>query len=258
MSMPKSLFQKGRPNLFEIENKKIPRGWNFRFLCKTKSIRLCFAFDASLHRHEAVSKTASNGFTLLELLIALTIFAIIGVAAYSGLDASLELRAQVEQNSHRLGEVQFAVQMLERDLEQAINRPVRDTFGTSRPAIVTSGGFSTLFALSRTGWDNPLDAPRSLLQRVEYRLRERDLLRIYWPVLDGAGDGEGEAWTSTLLGGVEELRVRWLDSTRQWRPNWSGENNENQLPLAAEITLRLSDWGEITRLIPLATGETGL
>ena len=195
----------------------------------------------------------NTGFTLLELLIALAIFAIIGIAAYSGLDTSLELRAQVEQNSRRLGEVQFAVQVLERDLEQAVARPVRDTFGTAQPALLASGSSSTLFALSRTGWENPLDAPRSHLQRVEYRLRERDLLRVYWPVLDG----EGETRESTLLGGVEELRIRWLDGSRQWRPNWSVRNDEDPLPLAAEVTLRLSDWGEIVRLIPLAAGEPG-
>ena len=196
----------------------------------------------------------NTGFTLLELLIALAIFAIIGVAAYSGLDTSLLLRSQVEQSGQRLGEIQFALQLLERDLEQAIARPVRNSYGSYQPALQANAGSDVLFTLTRAGWDNPLHAPRSQLQRVEYRLRERTLWRVYWPSLDG----NEEARESALLGGVDEVRLRWLDKARSWQTNWpvqaDTEGTNATLPLAAEVQLNLSDWGEITRLLALANG----
>ena len=198
------------------------------------------------------------GFTLLELLIALAIFAIIGIAAFSGLDTSLALRTQVEQNSQRLGEIQFAFQLLERDLEQAVARPIRDAYGSQQPALQANNGSDVLFTLTRTGWDNPLNATRSQLQRVEYQLRERTLWRVFWPGLDGTG----EANESALLSGIDAFRVRWLNPARQWQNNWPEPTDSvatrDTLPLAVEVQLLLNDWGDITRLLALADGKRDL
>jgi len=206
----------------------------------------------------AFSARLSTGFTLLELLIALAIFALIGIAAYNGLDTSLAVRSQLQRDSQRLGEIQLALHFLERDLEQAIARPVRDGYGSRQPALQANGSAGTLFSLSHAGWDNPLAAPRSQLQRVEYRLREQTLWRVYQPSLDGTA----EERQSALLSGVDEVRVRWLDRARQWQSSWPSQSADATaaytLPRAAEVQLRLRDWGEITRLLALADGPASL
>lgn len=194
-----------------------------------------------------IYKRGQRGFTLLELLIALAIFALIGAAAFAGLDTTLELRQQAEQTGQRLANIQFALQIIERDLEQIIPRSVRDDSGSSQNALQT-GSNNAIVSLSRSGWDNFLQQPRSQLQRVQYELREQNLVRVYWPHLDGAY----EARESVLLTGVADLRLRWLNQQRQWQNRWPlTPEQAQQLPLAAEIMLVLNDWGEIPKLILL-------
>ena len=74
-------------------------------------------------------KIATRGFTLLELLVALAVFAIMATAAYSGLRSVLFTRAAVEEQSRRLAAVQMAVYRLEQDVEQTLARGIRDEYG---------------------------------------------------------------------------------------------------------------------------------
>ena len=104
---------------------------------------------------------SNAGFTLLELLVALAVFSIMGAAAYSGLDSVLQTRAAVADQSERLGEVQMAFALLERDIEQIIARPIRDDFGQQQAALIGDNTGTVLLRFTRAGWDNP--SPRSKL-----------------------------------------------------------------------------------------------
>ncbi|MDX1606383.1 MAG: type II secretion system minor pseudopilin GspJ, partial [Candidatus Competibacterales bacterium] len=127
-----------------------------------------------------------RGLTLLELLVALAVFAVLGAAAYSGLDSVLAARAALERDSERLRALQLGSEWLRRDLEQAVARPVRDTFGQTRPALLLEPGAELSLQLTRGGHPNPLDRNRSDLLRLGYRLREDTLQRLVALVLDGA------------------------------------------------------------------------
>lgn len=191
------------------------------------------------------------GFTLLELLVALAVFAIIAVAAYSGLQSVLSTRAALEIQAERLNQLQMAFYFLERDIEQAAARSVRDEFGQRRPALQNNTDGYTL-VLTRNGWDNPLQRPRASLQRVAYRLDESRLIRLYWDKLDLGGFERGRE--AVLLDQVEALEMRFLDRSGGWVGQWPPAENAgglDTLPLALEWRLTLSDWGEITRLFRL-------
>lgn len=193
------------------------------------------------------------GFTLLELLIALAVFTVVATAAYSGLNSVLTTRAVVEREAARLGELQLAWFLLERDLEQTAPRPIRDEFGQTRPALESGSLSDALLIFTRAGWDNPLNRPRSTLQRLGYQLRDRQLLRFYWDALD-RGDATLPRET-VLLEAVREVRLRFLDSDGDWRGDWPpttvDDSANGRLPRAVEITLVLDDWGDITRLFRL-------
>ena len=201
----------------------------------------------------------ARGFTLLELLVALAVFAIMAAAAYGGLRNVMFTRAALEDENRRLGAVQMAFHRLEQDIEQTAPRGVRDEYGEPQPAL--SGGTlaSEALALTRAGWDNPLGQPRANLQRVAYRLRDGRLWRLYWDVLDRGGPLEPRE--IVLLDRVRELRLRFLDPGNTWQTEWppptdpAGDGQEkpdlDALPRAVELSLTLEDWGEITRLLPL-------
>jgi len=201
-------------------------------------------------------KGAARGFTLLELLVALAVFAIMATAAYSGLSNVLATRAALETQGRRLASVQLAVFRLEQDSDEPAPRAVRDEYGDFQNALLGGELAADRLILTRAGWDNPLGQPRATLQRVAYRLRDGRLWRLYWEVLDRGGLSEPRE--TLLLERVREFRVRFLQ-TKEWLKEWpplaSDEDHARKireaLPRAIEISLTLEDWGEITRLLLL-------
>ena len=105
-----------------------------------------------------------DGFTLLELLVALAIFGLLAAMSYSGLHAVLQQQLYTEQAAERLGALQKLYLIMQRDIEQIVARTVRDEFGDAQLPVV--GGDALQF--TRGGWRNPAGRQRSTLQRVGY------------------------------------------------------------------------------------------
>lgn len=213
------------------------------------------------------SRQRVAGFTLIEVLIALAIAAIIAAAAYTGLSTVMAGVDSSRAVAERTWEINRALMFLSRDLRHFADRPVRDEFGELEPAL--QGGRAARFLLSftRRGWHNPQGHPRSSLQRVNYVLEDEALWREFYPVLDRAGDTEPQR--VRLLDGVLDLRLAFLNDvanlnpaargtevdTRNWPENWvvdtSRPGAELAPPVALNITLDLEDWGEVKRLYVL-------
>lgn len=201
-----------------------------------------------------------QGFTLLELLVAITVFTFIAAAAYTGLRSVLFNQAAIEAESKRLAEVQMAFYILTQDIQQAAPRPIKDEYGDSQPALKSDDLDDHILQLTRMGWDNPLGQKRPTLQRLAYRLENGRLLRLYWDTLDRSGISEPRQ--TTLLEGVENVTVRFLDTENTWQTQWplpetpggnipANSPQQATLPRAVEWQVNLEDWGQITRLFLL-------
>lgn len=208
-----------------------------------------------------------RGFTLVEVLIALAITALVSTIAYTSLSTVLTGAERTQQSAERSYRVNRALMILSRDIEQLVGRPVRDEFGELEPVL--QGGPAARFPLSftRAGWHNPQGHPRSHLQRINYRLEENALWRDSYSVLDRAGNTAAQE--VRLLDDVEDMELAFLDSlsnvqasgrgivldTRNWSDSWVQDPlRQGQAlppPLAVEIRLQLSDWGELRRLYAL-------
>ncbi len=204
-------------------------------------------------------KSHQKGFTLIELLVAIGIFAVMSVMAYAGLSNALITQEGVAKQSDRLAELQKTMLIISRDVEQAINRPVRDAYGTEVAAFEGGGYGSSILEFSRTGRPNPMAAQRSHLQRVAYLVSEEQLLRQVWMVVDRAIDTV--PFESTLLNGVSAVELRFMDEKHEWQTQWPQSNFQtNQtappsvMPRALEITLELEDWGELRRVFEVVGG----
>ena len=212
-------------------------------------MKLMLRHNQSCHFHA--------GFTLLELLVAMAIFALLSVMAYAGLSTVLNANQILETNMQRLSEVQRSVTLLSRDIRQTINRAIRDTYGDTKQPLIGATAFDSLgtpaIELTRTGYANPLGTKRSFLQRVAYRVEEETLYRDSWRVLDQAQDSEADALA--ICHEVKSLTLRYLDQENTWHEQWPPSDPEFQnaaLPQAVEVSLELTDWGKVVRLLSLA------
>jgi len=215
-------------------------------------------------------RARSRGFTLIELLIAISVFVVMAAMAYGGLSAVITSRETITAALDRSKIMQMAVWRMGNDLEQIVNRPIRDSFGDTQPAIAGSPDIGIVF--TRNGWRNPLGEIRSNLQRVSYRIDEDDnLVRAYWRVLDQAQDSAPVE--STLVEDVSNVEWRFLDNDRQWQDRWppnsalgaagvgaSGLPSEvasaqYQPPLAIELRFTAPAWGNIRLMFMVAGAE---
>jgi len=192
------------------------------------------------------------GFTLIEVMVSLAIFAALAAAAYTTLNGVVEASRVVSEQMSRLQALQRTVQRMSLDFGQLTPRPVRDELGDGRLPVLRADGRSLdLVELSRGGWSNPLVLPRPALQRVAYRIEEDRLIRRQWPVMDRTlGTEPAEA---TLLEGLEDIRIRYL-SGDEWTEQWPPDAGVGALglalrPRAVEIVLVVEGLGEIRRVV---------
>lgn len=206
-------------------------------------------------------RQAAGGFTLLEMLVATAVFAVVAVMAYGGLNAVIRQTDQTRTAQERLADVRRAVILLENDVAALEARAVRDSIsGQIMPAL--QGGTSGFFniELTRGGWRNPADLPRSTLQRVAWTIEGDELVRLDWPSLDQAQGVTPQR--VTVLDRVRALQIRYLDADHEWQEQWpslaisdapADAPPEERLPIAIELTLDLEDMGRIRRLLEVGS-----
>jgi general secretion pathway protein J len=198
--------------------------------------------------------TRAAGFTLLELLIAVAIFALVGAMAYGGLQRVLDQQHGTEEQSQRLADLQTAYRIMQRDLEQIANRKIRNEFGDSIEALVGGSGFNGV-EFTRAGHANPAGFLRSDLQRVAYVPDQETLLRRTWRVLDRAQDSVPDE--QKLMEGLRRFSMRFLDEANEWQERWPPAQNPGSAPAtpgfpkAVEVQVELDDVGTLSWLFQM-------
>lgn len=202
------------------------------------------------------ARRAQRGFTLLEILVATVILAVMGVIAYRGIAEARVAVVNAEGHLDRLRDVQRAVQLVVADFRTATQRKVREPIGDGfRATLLRDPNGIALVELSRAGWSNGAGLPRGTAQRIVYRLEDGKLLREHWNVMDPTL--ATPLVKRELLEGVERVEVRYLTKGREWIAEWPQFNNTRDFgfyerPLAVEFTLVLEDYGEIRRLVEVS------
>jgi len=179
-----------------------------------------------------------NGFTLVEMLIALAIFGMITAAGVALLTLTVRTQESAERLLDGVGAVRRTGALLTADLALAAARTRRDGDGRSRPAFEGGdGGGELLIALVRRSAD------AEALRRVEYRLRGGRLER--WSF--AAVDGTGQPTPAPLLEGVRRARLRYRDRDGAWRARWD-PTDIAQLPSAVELVTDSEGQGMLRQL----------
>jgi general secretion pathway protein J len=204
----------------------------------------------------------SRGFTLLELLVAMFIAAVMFAIGYGAIRQAMNNHSALQEQQARLLEMQTAMRVLEQDFVQLAPRPIRQPVGDGwLPALIGQSDpeAQPVVQFTKGGWNNPSGVQRPGLQRVAYFLEKNTLRREYWTVLDPTL--QNTTMKRDLLTHVKTVTFRYMDVSRTWQTQWpptavagaTGQESALRMrPIAIEITLETEDWGKLVRTIEVA------
>jgi general secretion pathway protein J len=222
--------------------------------------------------HQIKSLHKDQGFTLIEVLVAMAITVIVAAIAYSTLDSAIKMSEVSERQADQLQRMNRAFDVLAKDFRHVIGRKVRspDGYETFESAFTYENDAYPMLQFSRTGWLNPQPKrfQRSNMQRVAYHFEEGKLTRFSWAQMDRYTSDEPRK--AVLFDGIKrfELRLFRIDANiaagtninqgsqvgqkGDWVIAWPAESYTGPavdvIPAAVEVTLEHEQWGTVTRI----------
>ncbi|WP_413285433.1 type II secretion system minor pseudopilin GspJ [Vibrio sp. MA40-2] len=201
-----------------------------------------------LSRVRQSTSSAQGGFTLIEVLVAIAIFASLSLSAYMVLNQIQRSNQLSLIKTDRLKQLQRAMIIIDNDFRQIALRQFRtDGEEASDKLIVWGNGLlqsdNNAVLFTRLGWQNPQQMfPRGEVAKVGYRIVEHQLERIWWRYPD-TPVGQ-DPLVTPLLNDVDDFTLRFYN-----QGSWSNDWDEPlTLPEAVSITFTLQDYGRIERV----------
>ncbi|MYD44950.1 MAG: type II secretion system protein GspJ [Gammaproteobacteria bacterium] len=208
-----------------------------------------------------------SGFTLMEMLVALALFAMIGLISSQMLYQTANLSLSMVGRSEYITDIHRAMSVLDRDMRQIVNRGIRDDLGEFFDPLTIDDG--RLLQFSRMGWLNPLDEDRGTVQRVEYSIEDDGqvltLTRRYWHILDRIQESvpvkqtvmqgvDLEFELEDSAGGILTTYPDPLDDVEELVPEIAdpiavaGEEEVDTRPIAIRFKFTLPDYGTFSKV----------
>ncbi len=193
--------------------------------------------------------TIQKGFTLLEILIALTIFAVLATITSSSLYYAFTTRIKVSEQANQLNKLQLAVSIIQQDTLQIVDRAIRGNEMRLFPVMV---GQPEYMEFTRDGLTNPKSKEkRSTLKRVALACLDGQLVHRTWESLDSIDRNKYK--DKVLIDNLDECYFSYLNHNLQSLPEWREQAlNQNQrpepFPTALQINVTLKKWGKMNLL----------
>jgi general secretion pathway protein J len=229
--------------------------------------------------HSQIFGGRSNGFTLIEVLVAISIFAVISLGVYRVLSAMVQAQSKVTAHADSLHEIQQALWIMSSDMEQMAVRDIQDDNKHREPAVISDQD-KYLLQFTRQGVRNPLLFNRSDMQRVGYSLgiheeeetgvgthadtrrasekssdkTRKHLLRHVWGALDRIDDTQEVV--QVLLHDVDEVTMEFLTQDSKWLKSWPEKHMDSkahvrEMPVAIKMSIKTEKYGVIQRVFQI-------
>lgn len=170
---------------------------------------------------------SARGFTLLELLVAITVLSIVSMIAWRGLDSLVATRERLEPEVDEVRSLLTVFGQMERDLTQIANPTFLGLVTSPLNIRVVDG--AQLIELARVA--SPVPDRATEVQTVFYRVVDGSLMRQATPPLPAFNRSNAESFeTARLLRNVQSISVRLWQSPAGWVQPADYYNTTQQTP----------------------------
>ena len=202
--------------------------------------------------------TRNDGYTLIEVIIALALFALVTTLSATVIKQAFDTRAQLMATTDRLHAVELVVSLLQRDSAHITNRAIRSTDKQLFPPFI---GESNYLEFTRNGIVNPnAMQKRSTMKRVALLCEQKRLIRRTWLSLDAPS--HHKFMDKILLDNLEHCTFSYLSQTQEqlseWRPYALGKKqSKTVLPSAILLRIKPEKLGQATLFFIIPEGLYG-
>lgn len=209
-----------------------------------------------------------RGFTLVELLIALAIFAIMAVMSYRTLDSVFQTRQHLSSETARLRDLALLFARLDDDFTNLLDRQPRNADNLLDDALRLTaflpGAEDATMVFTRSGFSGSTGLAAAP-QRVGYRLKDGIVELVLWPSLDSAPRSVPQVYPA--LREVRDAKWRAMDRGGNWQNVWrstpvaagaaSAAAAPGVYPAALELSITLANGEQFTRVFALRSSGPG-
>lgn len=191
----------------------------------------------------------NRGFTLLEVLVALAVFAILATLTSTAMYQAFNTRARVTLQADRLTQLQLAMALITRDTQQMVTRSV---LGNDLHLFSPFTGHANYIEFTRGGDNSSIgNGVYGRLKRVAYLCKKNQLVRRTWEVLDGPNRAQNQ--DKILITDLDKCKFAFLTHNQHVLTEWheyalQTDQRQETLPPALQFNLNLHDWGNMSLL----------
>jgi len=193
-----------------------------------------------------------KGFTLLELLVSLALFAVIYMVAHGTLANIISGSQVVSAEQKKWQQLDIVFTLMQEDLGFVTDRHIRDVSGFDAPAFIGQQTDSRAVSpptieFSRTGIRALSTDRETGNRRIAYRLKDGKLFREIWPTVDRKFDAT--PIDDLLLVDVTSFDARFLNRDGKWLSSWPDFQHKAEiLPVAVDVTLNIKNGDTVNRI----------
>lgn len=192
-----------------------------------------------------------SGFTLIEVMISVIIFAIISAISYRIITSLINTKEIAGGAQDKWGSLSLVNSNMGSAWNRIIPLVVRDVNGGILPALLgksnLSGNYDSQLEFTVSGYIGDDVYGTTAPRRIGYRFNQGSLYLVTWPVLNRTLTTVPQI--NLLIDNVQSFTALYLYPDKQWRDSWPPNGGDpTVLPKAVKVQYQLKSGESVERV----------